>query len=227
MATPPGKTAIQFGLRAILGSIAAFAVFFAVVAPAFRVWGASERQAFLVVWATAFLTGIGFLVVICFLRLRAERRAGLVCFVLPQSNHRLRYAGAALNCVLMVGLLAAMAWLQRWQAHQFAEMNKHGGTARFSPLWSVPAGISFGMPLAMLSTALWWRTFRVELCEHGVIHFVSFVPWSSIRYEFEDRSARLTLHIALKRSVGRLHAVVPPELLEQVRDMLQRLKPAP
>jgi hypothetical protein len=227
MAASPGKTAIQFGLRAILGSMTAFAVFFAAVAPALRVWSASERQAFLVVWATAFLTSIGFLVVICFLRLRSERRAGPICFVLPQPNHRRRYVGAALLCLLLVGLLAATALLQQRQAHQFAEMKKRGGTIRFSLLSPISMGISFGMPLAMLSTALWWRKFRVELCEHGVIHFVSFVPWSSIHYEFEDRSARLTLHIALNRSVERLYAVVPPELLEPVRDMLQRLKPAP
>lgn len=227
MAATPGKTAIQFSLRVILGNTTAFAVFFAAVAPALRVWEASERQAFLVVWATAFLTGVGFLVVFCFLRLRAERRAGSIGFVLPQSHHRRRYVFAALVCALMVGLLAATAWLQLRQARLFAEMNKHGGTISFSPLWSLPMGISFGMPLAMLGTALWWRTFRLELCEHGVIYFVSFVPWSSIRYEFDDRSALLRLHIARNGSVARLSAVVPPELLESVRDMLHKLKAAP
>ena len=227
MAATPGKTAIQFSLRVILGSTTAFAVFFAAVAPALRVWEASEWQAFLVVWGTAFLTGVGFLVVFCFFRLRAERRAGSIGFLLPQPHQRRRYIAAALICALMVGLLAATAWLQQRQAHLFAEMNKNGGTIRFSPLWSVPMGISFGMPLAMLATVLWWRTFRVELCEHGVIHFISFVPWSSIRYELEDPSALLRLQIARNRSVARLCAVVPPELLKPVRDMLHERKPAP
>ena len=101
-------------------------------------------------------------------------------------------------------------------------MNKAGGPIAFSPLWSVPSGIGFGLPMAIFGTVLWWRTFRIELCERGVVYFVSFVSWSSVSYVFDEGAGSLTLKLAANRLSTRLKAVVPADMQEQVRDILRR-----
>lgn len=216
------ETVVRFGLRALLGSTAAIAVFFGAATPALRGWSVPERQAFFTVWAAAFVTGIGFLFSYCILRLRAERRAGPVYLVLPLSNARRRYLAAAFLAVATVGLLVGSSLIQQRQARLFVEMNKQGGTIQFSPLWSIPAGIGIGMPLAMICTVLWWRTCRVELCESGIVYSFSFIPWSSISYRLEEQPPLLTVNVVANRFSNRLRAVVPGEMLERVREILKR-----
>jgi hypothetical protein len=214
-------SAVQFGLRAILGCTAAVAVFFAVAAPSLHAWSGTERQAFLTVWITAFVTGGGFVVSYCLLRLRAERRAGRLRYVLPLLNARPWYWTSAVLFVAVVGLVVVMSLMQQRQALLFAEMMKQGGTHPFSAWWSIPPGISAGMPLAMSGTLLWWRALRIELCEHGIVYFSAFLPWSSFSCQLEGEPALLTVRVVSNRFSTRLRARVPREVLPQVRELLE------
>lgn len=202
--------------------MAAIATFFALAAPALRVWSVAEREAFLAIWAAAMVSTAGFSIGYCLLRLRAERRAGRVAFELPLVHARTMYFFAACLILAMLGLLVYMSLLQQRQAAMFLEMSKHGAATIFpSPLWSLPGGIQVGMPLAIAGTFLWWRAFRIELCEFGIVYFASFIPWSAAECHLaEGEPAVLTVRMNVERFAARKRATVPRELLPQVREML-------
>lgn len=78
------------------------------------------------------------------------------------------------------------------------------------------------MVLAMCGTFLWWRAFRVELCELGIVYFISFIPWSSVNCELVDgEPTMLTVRASVERYAGRLRATVPSKVLPQVRELLR------
>lgn len=221
------QTVIRFGLRAILIGTAAVAVFFGLTAPALRAWSAAESQAFLAVWAEAFLLVAGFAASCCLLRLRAECRAGEVHFELPIVHARRLYFAVAFLCVVMLGFLVFLSLHQRRQAAVFVDITKRGANITVpSPLLSIPFVIGPGMALAMCGTMLWWRAFRVEFCEFGLVSFLSFVPWSSVCCELVDGQPAVLI---VRRSVGRYAArlrwgrfAVPGKELPRVRELLQK-----
>jgi hypothetical protein len=221
------EATVRFGLRAILVGTAAVALFFGAAAPALRVWSAAESQAFLAVWGEAFVVVAGFAAIGCLLRLRAERRAGDVHFELPIVHARLLYFTVALLSIVVLGVVVDLSLLQRHNAALFMEISKQGGTITFpSPLWSIPFVIGPGMALAMFGMMLWWRAFRVEFCEFGILSFISFVPWWSVDFELLDGQPSV---LVVRRTVGQYtarlrwgRAAVPSKMLPQVREMLQK-----
>jgi hypothetical protein len=82
------------------------------------------------------------------------------------------------------------------------------------------------MALAMCGTMLWWRAFRAEFCEFGIVSFVSFVPWSSVYCELVDGQPAV---LVVRRTVGQYAArlrwgrvAVPSKELPRVRELLQK-----
>lgn len=215
------ETKVQFGLRAVLCWVAVSALIFGAAAPVLRRWSAAERLAFFTGWVAALVACSGFVAAYCGLRWRAERRAGREYCSLPLVNARRWYFYNALNSLAMLGVLLAMSLAYQEQARDFSELGNQGRTLPFSPMWSIPIGISVGMPLAMSVILLWWRALRIELCENGILYIASFVPWSSVTYQLEDNPPLPALRLVSNRFVSRLTATVPGEILNELRGLLE------
>jgi len=184
-ALAPVDTRVRFSLRGVFIVIAAIGAWLAAVAPWFREWTGEQRLAFSLVCGSTALGAISTTVFRSVLRIRAERRAGVVRFRLSQTITRFALFFGVGTGLFTLALSTVLAFMQAI----YPQTRAHGGAW----IWNMLA-YQNGASLALAGLGVWWKTTHLEFCDDGILCGFVIQPWSNVRgYRWGGDPHRLIL----------------------------------